>query len=309
MGLSQSDVEWCYRTFLNRAPESDAVVCHWLEGCHDWHDLVLGLLSSEEFQGQAAIKATNPDTTPPLPVQYNNEVIISFSQNGEDILFDRAFKGKKGGSFIDIGAGHPIHENVTYWLRKKGWRGVNIEPNPIFYRDLVQYRPDDINLNCGVADKPGSLIFYQVEQNALGHGWGLSSFDPKAEISATRLGYKVNQLHIPVTTLNEIASEHAPSGIDILKIDVEGFETPIIKNTNWQEIQVKLICVESVEPNSANPAWEAWESSLLDAGYACFAFDGVNRYYGLADDLEMRTQLSAPVCCNDKYRKATSQDI
>lgn len=242
-------------------------------------------------------------------VEYSGVEVVSYAQNKEDVLYNRAFKSKEGGTFIDIGAGHPAADNVTIWLAGRGWHGVNVEPNPIFYGELQKYRPNDINLNVGVSDKRDTLTYFQVEQNELGHGWGLSSFDEKAVVLAESQGLKVNRLTIPVVTLNEIASNHFLDGFDLLKIDVEGLEQSIIKATDWNVVRPRLICVEAVEPNSARPAWPLWEDTLLRGGYRYAAFDGANTYYCRENDAEMLGQLSAPVCCNDRYRIATDADI
>jgi FkbM family methyltransferase len=310
MTISAEDVHWCYQRFLNRMPESKEVVDAALAGVSDWKQLVFHFLESHEFRDIMARSSEHAFSSACFDaVEYCADTIISFAQNGEDILFYRAFQCKKNGTFIDIGAGHPIADNVTLWLRMRGWRGVNIEPNPIFFDDLITYRPDDTNLNVGVSDKVGELTYYQVEQNELGHGWGLSSFDPACERLAREQGLKVNHLIIPVTTLDDIAVKYGRRGIDLLKIDVEGLEAAIISSTDWSRFTPQLICVEAVEPNSAVPTWHKWESFLLDAGYRFAAFDGVNCYYCRRTDSVMLRQLSAPVCCNDFYRAATKADI
>ena len=55
---------------------------------------------------------------------------ISFSQQGEDIIIQNYFENKFDGFFIDIGAYHPIKYSNTFALYLKGWKGINIEPNP-----------------------------------------------------------------------------------------------------------------------------------------------------------------------------------
>ena len=32
------------------------------------------------------------------------------------------------GFYIDVGAGHPIADNVTFWLYERGWHGIAVEP-------------------------------------------------------------------------------------------------------------------------------------------------------------------------------------
>src|SRR4051812_24778781 len=52
---------------------------------------------------------------------------ISYAQNSEDILIDRLFRGEVG-TFMDIGACHPLLDSNTWFFYSRGWRGVNFEP-------------------------------------------------------------------------------------------------------------------------------------------------------------------------------------
>lgn len=300
MKVDEEAVRWAYRALLGRRPESAPVIDYWIENVADLPALVEALIASPEFMGRSRQAGV---------VSYVNEEIVSFAQNTEDVLFYRAFRGKADGVFMDIGAGHPIADSVTTWLSMKGWRGVNIEPNPRFFADLELYRPTDINLNIGVGDVEGDLTYYRVIQNELGHGWGLSSFDPSAELLAKQHGYDVERLTIPVTTLPQIAEQHAPGGVDILKIDVEGYEEPILRSTDWRKFRPRLICIEAVRPNTSIPCWSDWEHHLLGNGYVHAQFDGANCYYVCEESPDVLAQLSAPVNCNDRYRRANADDI
>ena len=241
-------------------------------------------------------------------IKYCEETILSFAQNNEDVLIFRALSGKKNGFFFDIGAGHPYADNVTLWLKLMGWRGVNVEPNPLMFKELECYRPSDINVNVGVAPEAGELVYYQVHQNSLGHGWGLSSFSQDAERLATDLGFAVERKHIPVEPLNSIASRLGVKTADVCKLDVEGLEADIIKSTDWRAFRPRLLCIESVRPNSAVPTWAEWEEHLLRSDYQFAIFDGINSYYTAKESDEILGQLSAAVNCNDRYRRGTVDD-
>ena len=52
---------------------------------------------------------------------------ISYSYGGVDLLVDYIFKNKKKGLYVDVGAQHPVSNNNTYLLYKRGWRGINID--------------------------------------------------------------------------------------------------------------------------------------------------------------------------------------
>ena len=54
----------------------------------------------------------------------------NFSQAFQDIFIISAMAGKKNGSFLEIGAMHPIYNNNTNLLESKfGWHGVSIDNN------------------------------------------------------------------------------------------------------------------------------------------------------------------------------------
>ena len=91
-------------------------------------------------------------------------VTISHAQNCEDIVLDRLFKTKKEGRYLDVGAGDPDFESVTKLFYERGWRGINVEPNPTLYERLKTARPGDLNLQVALSDKPGRANLYSVTQ-------------------------------------------------------------------------------------------------------------------------------------------------
>ncbi len=58
---------------------------------------------------------------------------LSYAQNMEDYHLSLAFAGQATGSYIDIGAGHPVADNVSFWFYERGWQGIAVEPQ----RNLV----------------------------------------------------------------------------------------------------------------------------------------------------------------------------
>lgn len=84
---------------------------------------------------------------------------ISYAQNREDIILSGFFDINKKGFYVDIGAFHPEEDSVTKIFYDKGWQGINIEPNPRLYRLFEKSRKEDINLNIGISDKEGELLF------------------------------------------------------------------------------------------------------------------------------------------------------
>src|ERR1039457_5849033 len=89
---------------------------------------------------------------------------VYFSQFGEDTFLDYYFFGRRTGFYVDVGAFHPFNISNTYIFYKRGWRGINIEPNPASFRAFLKYRPRDINLNVAVDRHDTELLFNCIEE-------------------------------------------------------------------------------------------------------------------------------------------------
>ncbi|HZY84782.1 MAG TPA: hypothetical protein VFE78_08120, partial [Gemmataceae bacterium] len=53
--------------------------------------------------------------------------MISYAQNGEDVLLGRLFGGQPDGFYVDVGASDPTDLSLTRHFYERGWRGVNVE--------------------------------------------------------------------------------------------------------------------------------------------------------------------------------------
>ena len=87
---------------------------------------------------------------------------ISYSLNAVDLIIDYIFKNQITGTYVDVGAQHPISNNNTYLLHKRGWRGINIDLDKKNIDLFNTSRPKDINLNYAISDKETEvdLFFY-----------------------------------------------------------------------------------------------------------------------------------------------------
>ena len=69
---------------------------------------------------------------------------LSYSQNLEDYHLSLAFAGQAIGTYIDVGAGHPIADNVSFWFYERGWQGIVVEPQPELAALYQRLRPRDL---------------------------------------------------------------------------------------------------------------------------------------------------------------------
>ena len=78
--------------------------------------------------------------------------MISYAQNFEDVVLMRALKDVNNGFYIDVGAFSPDFHSVTKAFYERGWRGINIEPNPECEAPFKSSRPRDVHLAVAVGD-------------------------------------------------------------------------------------------------------------------------------------------------------------
>ena len=204
---------------------------------------------------------------------------VSYSQRFEDLYLMRCFGDRADGFYIDIGAGHPVFDNVSFAFYLKGWTGITVEPNPALARLGRAVRPRDRMLEAVVGAKQGETTFYVVNEF---HGFSTTIAD-NAGAALTQFGKGASAITVPVTTLAALCAEHEPTSIDFLKIDMEGAEADVLFSGDWERFRPKIIVVEALAPYTQLPAWDAWEPYLAERGYRYVWFDSLNRYY-LADE-------------------------
>ena len=169
---------------------------------------------------------------------------ISYSYNGVDSLINNIFKNKKKGIYVDVGCNHPIKNNNTYLLYKRGWNGINIDVDAKNIKIFNYARSRDHNVNIAVSDKNGfENLFYYHECSPINTLSKEVSNYQKAKISKV--------VEVKTQSLNYIL-ENSPFQnfeIDFLSIDVEGSEMKILKDFDFSKFLPKVIVVEFLDLN------------------------------------------------------------
>ena len=167
---------------------------------------------------------------------------ISYSYGGIDSLINNIFKNNDKGFYVDIGCGHPIKNNNTYLLNKKGWHGINIDLDKenIFLFDV--YRPTDLNISTAISDKIGEEdLFFYHSRSAINTINKKTAEYQKAKVS--------NIKKIKTNTLNNVLnnSKYNSLEIDFLSIDIEGSEFLALKNFDFIKYNPKVIVIEYLD--------------------------------------------------------------
>jgi FkbM family methyltransferase len=218
-----------------------------------------------------------------------DERLISYSINAEDVVLRRVFGGRRTGFFVDVGAEDPVNGNDFFGLYLLGWRGINIEPNPAYLALLQEKRPEDLNLQVLVSDTTAdALPFYIVE------GTGLSTCD--AAMAEQHAGHQaaVHRVEMRATTLAAILEQAGAPTIDVLKIDVEGFEEKVLHGNDWARFRPSVIMLEVTLPQSPVRRQTGITAYLAEQGYRFAYHDGLNDFFVERDFVAPADSFRAP---------------
>ena len=167
-----------------------------------------------------------------------------FSFSGVDILIENIFRNQKKGFYIDVGCQHPIKNNNTYLLYKRGWSGINIDLDKDNIDLFNVSRISDDNINIAASNKINEVdLFFFHKKSPINTIDKKTSQFQKAKISSIK--------KIKTNTLNNIikSSKYSNSKIDLLSIDVEGHELPVLEGLDFDKYSPNVIVVEYLDLN------------------------------------------------------------
>ncbi|MEQ1612294.1 MAG: FkbM family methyltransferase [Hyphomicrobiaceae bacterium] len=203
---------------------------------------------------------------------------LSYAQNLEDYHLSLLFAGEMAGTYVDVGGGHPVADNVSFYFYLMGWRGLVVEPQTKLASTYAHVRPRDRTVSMLAGATDGEIDFHTVDKL---HGFSTTVEANASGARAYGVGYTTTRL--AVRRLSTLIDEAKLEKIDFLKIDVEGAEADVLAGLDWRRHRPRVILVEAVEPGSMVDASAKWEHLITSQGYSFAFFDNLNRFY-VADE-------------------------
>ena len=206
-----------------------------------------------------------------------------FGQEGEDAVLAGLMGQQlpKQGLYVDVGAHHPKRFSNTYKFYQAGWRGINIDPTPGCMAEFQQLRPEDINLEIGVATQSGERAFYCYNERALN---GIDN-DRRKELADSP--YKLEKIiNIQTEPLGTILDRHNVElkPPNFLSIDVEGLEMEVLLSNQWKRYPFQWIMVEQRSEDITTIIQTRPWLFLSSKGYKAVACTGRTVIYKLTTD-------------------------
>ena len=166
----------------------------------------------------------------------------NFSQNNEEEILLNLFKDKKNGFYVDVGCHHPKRFSNTAALYKKGWSGINIDPDLTNLKLWNLFRKRDLRLDYFISNKEKEVQYHIFKDKALNGNL------KKDRIKILKnLGHKLQKTKkLKTITLDKILKTYRPelNEIDLLDIDVEGYDLDVLKSINLKRYRVNVIIIE-----------------------------------------------------------------
>ena len=185
-----------------------------------------------------------------------------YSENGEDFLLDQLFNDRAHGVFVEVGCIDGRRHSNTLTFEERGWRGLCVEAHTGYIEMLQKNRPNSMICACAVGEADQDQVTFYANR------WGsLSSLDKSKEHEfKSRFGPRFagfEEQIVQKRRLDTLFKTYGLSEIDILSIDIEGYEVEALKGLDFRQFRPLVIVIES----ESRAHRRQMEAILLPNGY------------------------------------------
>jgi FkbM family methyltransferase len=149
---------------------------------------------------------------------------------------DRLFQ-KRNGFYIELGANNGLEQsNTAFFEKHRDWKGILIEPSYAAYEACKVNRPKSICLQYACVSNDYAHPFVEGD---------FTSTHLMASVEGARL-HSTDLCKVPAITLEAILDTHLGSTttIDLLSLDTEGYELPILKGLSLDKYRPSYMLIE-----------------------------------------------------------------
>jgi FkbM family methyltransferase len=169
----------------------------------------------------------------------------------------------KNSFVVSAGAGHDISFELEL-IAQTGCQIVLLDPSPTGCKTVekIQLPPEITFEPIALSDRTGQMTLAKPA-NLLEGSWRVA-VDGEGDT-------------MPCTSIGEIMERHSKSSVELLKIDIEGFEYQVVQDIILNKIPVKQICVEIHQGfEFGKTRWDRWRLiyQLHQSGYRLIHYDG-----------------------------------
>jgi len=171
-----------------------------------------------------------------------------------ELLAPYALAGCDPVYFVQIGANDgDMSDPISRLVREHGWRGALVEPQPEVFKALQQ-NYDGVGgltfVNAAVDHRPGKRVLYTVAPDASLPEYvsGLASFNKNVILShrtrAPGVEGFIREVEVECVTIDDVVARSALPRVDVLQIDVEGFDAEVLRMVDFGRMRPRLVSYE-----------------------------------------------------------------
>jgi FkbM family methyltransferase len=194
------------------------------------------------------------------------QVTVPGAQAGEDAILAELLRGSQG-TYVDVGASHPIECSNTWQFYRQSWRGLLIEPLRDPWPAILKHRP-------------GDHLWPQAASNYTGYG----RLRMHGTVSSLRADWAIQEQATALCEVDTLANilERFPAIRDncrLCSIDVEGEEKAVLEGIDFSTFHPEVFVVEWLVYGKQPPDDDrsaAWRPILEGHGYKQVHKTGLN---------------------------------
>jgi FkbM family methyltransferase len=179
------------------------------------------------------------------------------------------------GAYIGKSENDPLYHTLVRQLQNVGGTLILVEPVKQYFEALVKNYagvPGVVFENCAIADRSGTAELYRLDVDPVAHGFPewlsqLSSlkeermtdlwdrYESDQEMKKFYLKHRVQET-VRCITFQELLRRNQIEKVDLLQIDVEGYELEILRTIDFRSVPVRFVNYECVLLQNEKPRAE-----------------------------------------------------